>query len=451
MNGDSLVAQFARSLQWDDLADDVQQKAKLTLLDALGATLSGTQTQISRIAAEYAPAAWAGDESSILIHGGMATAVGAAFANGCAANGFDTDDGAKYTRGHPGAQLFPATLAVSEKLGLSGSDMLTAMVVGYEVAMRAGRCWHDHHQVYQACGSWGSVATAAAASSLMHLDEPSIEHALGIAEYHAPNAPMMRDIDHPAMVKHGIGWGAATGITAAELAASGYTGIPSLLSFDRYEDWVSDIGKTYLIVDGVTFKEFASCGWGHAPLCAVRELIREHTIPADEIARVLVEGFAETVRLGVDQPTTTEEAQFNTGWPLAALLVDGEVSPRQTSDDRLDDKRMCRLLERIEVVENEDFSRWAEMKWKGEKEGRYASRVLITMKDGTRFDSGIFSFSHDYGARWDTDRVAAKFRWLVQDVIPDSVAQKLIEMTLAFEQLSDVRELIALVQQKKGG
>jgi 2-methylcitrate dehydratase PrpD len=88
----------------------------------------------------------------------------------------------------------------------------------------------------------------------MNLTREQTKHALGIAEYHAPNLSMMRDVDHPAMVKHGIGWGAMTGILSAQLAAHGFTGIPSLLSFEKYQDWVRDIGKTFLIVGGVAWK-----------------------------------------------------------------------------------------------------------------------------------------------------------------------------------------------------
>ena len=105
-------------------------------------------------------------------------------------------------------------------------EALTAIVIGYEVAHRMGRCWHDDHAIYQACGSWGSVANAAIASRLLGLDTETIKHALGIADYFAPNLPMMRDIDHPTMVKHGMGWGAMTGIMSAELASDGFTGVP---------------------------------------------------------------------------------------------------------------------------------------------------------------------------------------------------------------------------------
>lgn len=89
------------------------------------------------------------------------SAIGAAFANGYAANGVDIDDCALYARGHPGAQIFPTALALAEKLRLGGSQMMTAMVIGYEVAHRVARMWHNYHDVYQADGSWGSVACAA--------------------------------------------------------------------------------------------------------------------------------------------------------------------------------------------------------------------------------------------------------------------------------------------------
>ncbi|MFO8009807.1 MAG: PatB family C-S lyase, partial [Dehalococcoidia bacterium] len=75
----------------------------------------------------------------------------------------------------------------------SGDRLLSGLVTGYEVALRFGYCWHDDHDRYQACGSWGTVACAAAAAHLMKLPENRIRHALGIADYHAPNLPMMRD------------------------------------------------------------------------------------------------------------------------------------------------------------------------------------------------------------------------------------------------------------------
>lgn len=447
MDGNSLVAEFIHDTKWKALNPDIQRTAKLRMLDVLGASISGTLTPVSKITADFAARAYPGDEATILMHGKSANAVGAAFANGYAANGFDSDDGGIFTKGHPGAQLFPTTLALSEKLDKSGADLLTAMVVGYEVAFRAGRCWHDQHDVWQACGSWGSMATAAAASHLMGLEPSIIKHALGIAEYHAPNLPMMRDIDDPAMVKHGIGWGALTGITSAELAASGFTGIPSLLGFEKYREWVASIGEHYHLLDGDWFKEFASCGFGHNAVWCVRDMMQAHDIPVDEIAHIKVKTYHESARLGAELPTTTEEAQFNTAWPLAAFILEGEIGPQQMRDERLNDKKIISMAKKIEIVESPEFTKWATAQLSGDPDGRLASQVTITLEDGTVFDSGISeAFGNDDGSKWDEPRMEAKFRWLLRDIISKKLIDKLIDMTWAFDEIDNVHTLTALLK-----
>ena len=445
MDGNAIVAHFIHELAWDDIPADVQHKVRMCLLDVLGAALSGTLTRVSQIAARYACHAWQGADSSILLHGAKATAAGAAFANGCAANGFDSDDLGRYTKGHPGAQVFATALALAERDGRAGREMLTAMVVGYEVAHRAGRCWHDDHAIYQACGSWGSMAAAATAAHLMQLAEPEIQHALGIAEYHAPNLPMMRDIDHPAMVKHGIGWGAMTGITAAELAAHGFTGIPSLLGFDKYHGWVADIGIEYLMLDGISFKEFACCSWSHAAIMGARKLRAEVAFVPEDIDHIRVEGYSETLRLGADLPRTTEEAQFNTAWPLASYLADGEVGPRQTLESRLDDERLIDLARKIEIVEFEELTHLADLYLSGDERGVWANRVLIRLKDGRELDSGIVGQAQGDAAAWDDARLEQKFRRLAGLVVPEDTVEQLVEMAWHFEEIENVSSLVDLV------
>jgi 2-methylcitrate dehydratase PrpD len=444
-NGNELVAQFIANVTWDTLPAPVQRKARMALLDILGATLVGTLTPISHITTAYAVETWPGGEATILLHGQRASAIGAAFANGYAANGLDIDDCALYTRGHPGAQIFPTALALAEKLGLDGSQMMTAMVVGYELAHRTARIWHDHHAVYQACGSWGSVACAAVACHLMRLSPEQIKHALGIAEYHAPNLPMMRDIDHPAMVKHGIGWGAMNGIISAQLAQRGFTSIPSILGFERYRDWLADIGQHYIMVDGVIFKKYACCAWAHPALDAAQGLRGQYDFEVDDIAHIRVEGFHETVRLGTKLPTTTEEAQFNLAWPLAVLLLDGEIGPDQMLEHRFDDERAKALASKIELVESDELNELYRRAAIGEPGGKYTAVVTITLKDGRQLASGMVESGIRYSQEWDESHVEEKFRWLVGHVLEEDRLELLVDMVWHFEGVDDVHELTRLV------
>jgi len=446
VDGNGVVAEFVVGADWDGLPAAVQREARMALLDTLGATLAGTRTPISRITAGYAAETWPGDEATILLHGQRASAVGAAFANGYAANGIDIDDCGLYTKGHPGAQLFPTALAVAESRELGGAAVLTGLIVGYEVAHRAARIWHATHEVYQACGAWGSVACAAVAAHLMGLSVNETGQALGIAEYHAPNLPMMRDIDHPAMVKHGIGWGAMNGIVSAQLASRGFTGIPSLFGFAAYSDWVADIGQNYIVEEGLARKGYACCAWVHAALKAAELLLEAHDLRVDDVAHIRVETFHEAFCLGAKLPTTTEEAQFNVAWPLAALLVDGEVGPEQMLEHAFGDPRLRALAERIEVVETEELNELYRLATHADPRGKYASRVTIELRDGRVLDSGMVEGEINYPQRcWDEAGLGRKFRWLAAHVLDATRADAVIDMVWHLEDIPNVRELTQLL------
>ena len=446
MTGNDLVAKFLTEISWNRLPPSVRHVAHLALLDTLGATLVGTLTPISRIAAEYAEARWPGDEATILLHRRRASGVGAAFANGYAANGIDIDDCALYTKGHPGVQIVPTALALAEARGLRGAEMLTGVIVGYEVAHRAARIWHATHDVYQACGSWGSVACAAVAAHLMGLDEEQTRHALGIADYHAPNLPMMRDIDDPAMVKHGIGWGAMNGIVSAELAERGFTGVPSLLGLQAYQDWVADIGEHYITEDGIAWKRYACCAWDHAAILGVDQLMEEHNFRAEDIARVRVETFHETVRLGTDLPSTTEEAQFNLAWPLAAYIIDGEIGPDQILEHAFEREDIRDLAGRIEVVETDELNELYRLACEGDPQGKYVSEVIVQLRDDRMVETGHVEGEINFPQEtWDEESLEEKFRWLTGHVLEGEQVDELVKMILSLESASDVRDLTKLV------
>jgi 2-methylcitrate dehydratase PrpD len=442
MDGNQITAQFIAETRWEDLPDAVKEKARMCLIDSLGATLAGTLTGVSRICAGYARETWPFDKATILLHRTKSSAVGAAFANAAAANGIDADDGLQYAYGHGGAQIFPVGLSVGEALNLSGKRLMAAMVVGYEVAHRFGRCWHDDHAVYQACGSWGSVASAATAANLMELNAHQAWHALGISDYQAPNLPMMRDIDHPAMVKHGIYWGAMNGVMSAEMAARGFTGIPSLLGMEKYRDWTMDIGRRYIMLDGVIWKRkgYACCGWAHAGVEGAREVVRKNGIALERIDRITVEAFHETVRLGTELPTTTEEAQFNLAWPIAVMLVDDEIGPRQMLEARLGDPMVKDLARKVEVVESEELNRLCRLYEKGDAEGCFASIVTIRLKDGREFTSGLKDGGMALTAgQWDREEMAEKFLWLASSVMKTKKAEDVLDMAWHLDQIDNVK------------
>jgi len=439
------VTDFITTTSWSDLPPAIQTKSVSCLLDSFGATLVGARTKVAEIADTYAREHLKGDGATILGTGAKVSAMGAAFANAVAANGTDIDDCGIYTGGHPGAQVFPTALALAEELHRSGRELLTATVIGYEVAFRAGRCMNARNTSaeesgYRACGSWGAVAMAAIAARLYGLSPAQTAQALGIAEHHAPDLPLMRDLDHPTMVKHGMGIGPLTGIMAAQLAALGFTGVPSILGFDEYASRVEDIGSTYLLSVGIQWKQYSCCGWNDPTLYATEHLMRTCSIPAKEITRIHIVCHRDACRLGTRLPETTEEAQFNLAWPIACLLRHGEVRPEHVLEGNLSDADTRALARLVELEHSPEFTRLLGLSDAGDPAGAEYADVTIELADGRTYTSGpVEGPGYD---DWPAEEVESKFRWVLKETLEAAPTGDLIMLVRGLPKRDDVRDFV---------
>ena len=170
--------------------------------------------------------------------------------------------------------------------------------------------------------------------------------------------------------------------------------------------------------------------------------MKEHDFRAEDIAHIRVEAFHEAVRLGTELPTTTEEAQFNLAWPVAALLADGEVGPEQMLKDAFGDRRIRTLAEKIKAVETEELNGLCRLAARGDPRGKYASAVTIVLRDGRALNSGIVGGEINYPQRcWDERGLEEKFRWLSRQVLDEARIDALVETVWRFDEVSSAREL----------
>jgi 2-methylcitrate dehydratase PrpD len=389
---------FIHGLNFVQLPPEVVHQARRCLVDLVGVAISGRQTELSRIAHDFAvDHLGAGRKGArLLFDGRRVSAAGAAFAGATTIDSFDAHDGHALTKGHAGVAILPALLAVADAEGmleegaLDGEALLTCLVLGYEIATRAGIALHASACDYHTSGAWNALGCAAVAARLLGLDRERTRHALGIAEYHGPRSQMMRCIDHPTMVKDGSGWGALAGVSAAYLAKDGFTGAPAITleAPEQAAVW-ADLGERWLILDQY-FKPWPVCRWAQPAIEAASRLLPEHALAASDIELIEVETFHEAVRLGARLPATTEAAQYAIGFPLAAYLVRGQLGADEISSDGLADPAIANMLRRIRLVEASEFSR----RFPAER----LARLRIVLK------SGQIAVSEVMTARGDRER-----------------------------------------------
>ena len=426
---------FTLHTRWEDLPDEVQHQAKRCLMDTLGAMIAGSRTPVADIMRKTALEQFGGDQATIMVSGQRVSAAGAALANGFFGNALDIDDGYRNTKGHPGACALPPVLAVTELAGgCSGQEFLTALVIAYELGIRAGVIRHATYEVYHSSGSWGAIAGAAAAGRLLGLSENQLFHAMGASEYHAPIAPMMKGIDTPSMGKDSIGWGCMVAVLSALMARDGFTGVCPLFDDAPDAKRVENLGDEWEILN-LYFKPYAACRWGQPAVAGALKIAREHHLTPDQIRRIRVRTFEAATRLPNGHPRDTEEAQYNLAFPVAAALLDGEVGPVQVLPPRLYDPDLLAMLDRVSTEIAPEFE--AEFPTKAPAE------VIVETTTSEIFRSGRIEALWEPPDTLPSDGdLVTKFLWLTGPVIGKVNANDLVEKIWTAERWTSVDPII---------
>lgn len=432
------IADFVLGLRWDTVPAPVRRQARRCLLDLLACAVAGAPTRVAGAVRRFALRMGGAPEALVLGSDQRLPLPWAVLVNAFATSALDADDGYRPVKGHPGAFVFPAALAAAEKASSSGRQFLEALIVGYEIGMRAGLASHAHYPYYHGSGSWGGVGACAAAARLLKTEPSVLTHALGIAGYHGAITPMMRGIDVPAMVKDGIGWGAMTGVTALLMAEEGFTGTPSLLAEPPAAPLVETLGGEFRILD-LYFKRYACCRWAQPAIRGALAANLKYQVAPSAIDRVIVRTFAEATRLAFPRPRTSEEAQFSLPYPVAAALVLGRFGPSEVRDDNLINAAVLDLASRVEMV--------AEPRFQEAFPAKALAEVELVTVDGRRLRSGPVQAAGDPDDPLPEAELEAKFTEFCSPFLPTEDVRRLCELALSCDDLPTLQPLLHVLRR----
>jgi 2-methylcitrate dehydratase PrpD len=430
------VFDFTKNLAWEAIPKDVQHQSKRCLLDLIGVAAAGHTTDTSKIINDHAAMMFAGGQSALFFDGRLVSSAGAAMANGMTIDSMDAHDGHPLTKGHAGCGVLPALVAIiqAERLTLTGTEFLTTLVVGYEIAIRAGIALHATAPDYHTSGAWVAIAAAAMGTRLMDMDAEQFRHAIGIAEYHGPRSQLMRVVDAPTMLKDGSGWGAMAGVSAAYLSQSGFTGAPAISVEDTA--YFDDLGDKWHMM-GQYFKLYPVCRWAQPAVEAAAALKQEHRFLASDIRSILIETFHEGKRLAVGKPKSSDEAQYNLPFSVAAFLVCDTLGPKQVTGAGLNNPDVLNTMDKITVTEDETFNaRFPAERW---------ARAIITLNDGQRFTSADTTAQGDWDNPPTDQTLDAKYDDLTRDSGLNADFKQIKDMVWDMDCVLSADKLISLL------
>src|SRR5688572_7889978 len=258
------LARYMAEAQERKLAPEVVLAAKHRILDTFAAMVSGSHLKPGEMAIRYVRSQGGVAEASVLTTDIQTSAVNAALANAMFGHADETDDFHPETKAHPGCAVVPAALAMAEREGSSGRELLRAVTAGYDLSCRfllALDADHVRASHRSAEGTASTLGAVGAAASLARLDEAKTRYALSYAAQQVSGLwSWVRDAEHVEKAFDFSGMGARNGVTAAIMAQMGFSGVWDVLDGEhnvlialstapRPGEMIAGLGSRYFVTE----------------------------------------------------------------------------------------------------------------------------------------------------------------------------------------------------------
>jgi 2-methylcitrate dehydratase len=448
------LAALVHAIRFDDLPAEVVSAAKDRVLDTLGCAYGALDSDVGRAVRHLAADCGGSAQSTLIGTGEKTSAPLATLVNGSLLRYLDSND-YYFSRdpAHPSGNL-AAALAVGEREGRSGRDLIAALVAAYELQLRlcdfAGepslwkRGWHH--------GTNAQFSSAATAARLAGDDALRTAHAMAIAGSHQNTLAQLQSGAVSMIKGTAEGWVAKAGVEAALLAHHGVTGplelmegaagwgkcVAGAVDFDAL---CAPLNGRYRLLE-TSVKPYPAVATATAPIRAAIELHGAGLPPLEQIERLIVRlpAFAlgtPSAHAGRRYPGQIESAQHSFYYCAAIALLDGACGEAQFTATKLASAQVQNLLAKVELVEDAEFTAL----WPQSAGGA----VELHLYDGT-VRSRRYPYPPGHPRLPLTQReLAAKFHEYADPVLTPAGALALREAVGDLEACTDLRNFTSLL------
>jgi 2-methylcitrate dehydratase PrpD len=442
----------ALKIDYTDLPRGDSDMTKLGILDTIGCMIAGAMAPGCNSVREQV-VSWGGKpESTIMVFGSRVPCPNAALVNGTMARALDFDS--TWVRGlHMSAASIPAALAVAEmRGGVSGKELLTAVMAGEDLAARVHLATSDYGG-FEPTGVCGILGIAAMVAKLIGLDETQTLDALAIALNRSAGS-FQPNIAGALMVRVMEGLASRSGIESALLAERGITGGEDtlqgtygyfhLFSSDRYDAEIltRELGKEFWGARETTIKKYPACGGTSSAIDATLELISENNIRPEHVDEIIVysnQDFHNTLgkpfKIGANPQV---DAQFSYQYTIACALVRGRLTIDDLAPEAISSDEVLEIAARVHPRVDDNLK----------KESFRATSVQINTKDGNQYSKQINYPRGDPHNRLSKEEVIGKFRSCMKSAprpLEKGNEERIIDLIDELEKVKSMDQIIKLL------
>jgi len=456
------LSRFIVKVVCEDIPESVVHKTKLVILDTLGCIIAAAGTEKGKVLANYFSSISCEGKATILGISKHCSPEIASFANGALAHMLEYDDGHRPSDNHNACVVVPAALAGCEFEQRSGTDFLTAVIIGYEIMGRVGRSvlLPRMGQAFHGTGTCGTFGAAAAAGKLMRLNKKEVANALGIAGTASAGLREVIASGFDSKALH-AGRAAFNGVMASYLASQGIEGPRAVFEgeygfcramtpeFD-FDPILSGLSTSWEITYS-GFKRHATCGITFTAVDSVLDIMEENHLNASEIMGIKV-GVPSRVLsdepFTIKAPKSTGESRFSIVYAVAVATLDGQVGLNQIRPDRIEAPDLKKMIERIELVHDKEAEE-VDLREREKPMFFPPASVELTSIDGRHFRQfRAAPVGYDpIGSPLSSDEVISKFKGLVSNVLPADQVQSVINIVLELEGYKELGALSVNLSQ----
>jgi 2-methylcitrate dehydratase PrpD len=438
------LSKYISSATSIEIPDAVTERAKLHLIDTFAAMISGSKLEPGKKAIAYVKTLGGKPEASVIGTNIKTSAQNAALANGMFGHADETDDTHPPSLTHPGTSVVPSALAISEKYQLSGSEMLKAVVLGYDICSRIlltlkpmPYLRSGHH-----AGATGQIfGASAAAGALLKLSPLEIRYMLSYTGQQTSGLyTMFRDPEHIEKAYAMGGMPAHNGLQAALMVKAGWTGVEDIFSgerdffqtfapeaFDR-NDLVDGLGKRYEMMRA-SIKRWPIGGPIQGPMHVLNDLIKDHRFKAVDIEKIVAKMPDKELEIVNNRPMPDISVQHL----LAVMALDEKLTFKSAHDfERMKDPKVLKMKRKIFAIGDESLT---------DVQRRWRCVMEVHLKNGSILHGQTMAAKGSFENPLTISEEKEKALDLIGPTLGKQKAQDLIEQLLNIDKLKNIKKL----------